>query len=104
MGLIDCVRALTDEQARKDYSVSIAWPFRHALLKENTMNKDQVEGKLKDIGGKIQEGAGKVVGSTEQQAKGLANQAEGKTQEAYGDAKEVVKDAVDQTNRPAPRP
>jgi uncharacterized protein YjbJ (UPF0337 family) len=56
------------------------------------MNKDQVKGKLKDIGGKIQEEVGDIVGSSEQQAKGLANQVEGKTQEKYGDAKEVIKD------------
>lgn len=58
------------------------------------MNKDQVEGKLQDIGGKIQEKAGKVFGSTEQRVKGLANQAEAKTQEKIGDLKEAVKDAT----------
>lgn len=58
------------------------------------MNKDQVNGALKDIGGKIQEETGKLVGSKEQQAKGLANQVEGKTQEKVGDAKEVIKDAL----------
>ena len=57
------------------------------------MNKDQVKGKLKDIGGKIQEEAGDIIGSSEQQAKGLAKQVEGKVQEKYGDAKdEIVKD------------
>lgn len=57
------------------------------------MNKDQVKGKLKDIGGKIQEQAGKAVGSSEQQAKGLSKQVEGKVQEKYGDLKEeIVKD------------
>ncbi len=56
------------------------------------MNKDQVKGKLKDIGGKIQEEVGDVVGSSEQQAKGLAKQVEGKTQEKLGDAKEVIRD------------
>jgi uncharacterized protein YjbJ (UPF0337 family) len=54
------------------------------------MNKDQVDGKLKDIGGVIQEAAGKIVGNPEQQAKGLANQAEGKTQEKIGDLKQAV--------------
>jgi uncharacterized protein YjbJ (UPF0337 family) len=54
------------------------------------MNKDQVKGKLKDIGGKIQEEAGKVVGSSEQQAKGLSKQVEGKVEEKYGDAKEAI--------------
>ena len=59
------------------------------------MNKDQVEGKLQDIGGKLQEEAGKLVGNKEQEAKGLKNQVEGKTQEKYGD----VKDALDDTTR-----
>lgn len=58
------------------------------------MNKDQVNGAMKDLGGKIQEEAGKLVGSKEQQAKGLVNQVEGKTQEKVGDAKEVIKDAL----------
>ena len=58
------------------------------------MNKDQVNGALKDLGGKIQEEAGKLTGSQEQQAKGLMNQVEGKTQEKVGDAKEVIKDAL----------
>ncbi|HEY0489403.1 MAG TPA: CsbD family protein [Telluria sp.] len=58
------------------------------------MNKDQVNGALKDLGGKIQEETGKLTGSKEQQAKGLANQVEGKTQEKVGDAKEVIKDAL----------
>ena len=57
------------------------------------MNKDQVKGKLKNIGGKIQEEVGEVVGSSEQQAKGISKQVEGKVQETYGDAKEeIVKD------------
>ena len=63
-------------------------------LKEITMNKDQIDGKLQDIGGKIQEEAGKLVGNKEQEAKGLKNQIEGKTQEKFGDAKEVIKDSL----------
>jgi uncharacterized protein YjbJ (UPF0337 family) len=62
--------------------------------KEHTMNKDQVEGKLQDIGGKIQEEAGKLVGNKEQEVKGLGNQIEGKAQEKLGDLKEAVKDAT----------
>lgn len=58
------------------------------------MNKDQVDGKLKDIGGKIQEEFGDLIDSPEQEAKGLAKQVEGKTQEKFGDAKEVIKDAT----------
>lgn len=65
---------------------------RVLTMKENIMNKDQVKGKLKDIGGKIQQEVGKAVGSSEQQAKGLSKQAEGKLQKGLGDAKEVAKD------------
>ena len=58
------------------------------------MNKDQVEGKLQDIGGTIQEEAGKLVGNQEQQVKGLKNQVEGKTQEKFGDVKDALNDAT----------
>ncbi|MDB5792089.1 MAG: CsbD family protein [Massilia sp.] len=67
---------------------------RTAAPKESNMNKDQVEGKLQDIGGKLQEEAGKLVGNQEQQVKGLKNQVEGKTQEKYGDAKDALRDAT----------
>jgi uncharacterized protein YjbJ (UPF0337 family) len=64
------------------------------FYQELIMNKDQVNGKLQDIGGKIQEEAGKLVGNPDQQVKGLQNQVEGKTQEKIGDLKEAVKDAI----------
>ncbi len=54
------------------------------------MNKDQVNGKLKDIGGTIQEAAGKIVGNPNQQAKGQAKQVEGKVQEKVGDIEQAV--------------
>ena len=59
---------------------------------DNTMNKDQVKGALKEAEGTIQQGVGKVTGSEKQQAKGLLKQAVGKTQKNYGDAKQDVKD------------
>ncbi|SFD48284.1 CsbD family protein [Massilia yuzhufengensis] len=61
------------------------------------MNKDQVEGKLKDIGGKIQEEFGDAIDSPEQEAKGLAKQVEGKTQKKLGDVREALDDATDGT-------
>ena len=57
------------------------------------MNKDQIEGTVRDIGGKIQEEAGKLVGSKKQQAKGLMNQVKGKLQHEVGNVKEAVEDA-----------
>lgn len=58
------------------------------------MNKNQVNGTVKDLTGKVQEQAGKLVGNKDQQAKGLVKQVEGKSEKALGNAKEVIKDAV----------
>lgn len=59
------------------------------------MNKDQVEGKAKEIGGKVQQRIGEATGSKKQQAKGLGKQIEGKIQKKLGDVKEAVNDAAD---------
>ena len=58
------------------------------------INKDQVEGRVKEAAGKVQQTAGKAVGSTSLQAKGLANQVTGTVQAKYGDAKETIKETV----------
>ena len=52
------------------------------------MNRNQVQGSVKDAAGKIQQKVGKVVGSAGQQAKGMAKQVEGKFQKKVGDAQE----------------
>lgn len=55
------------------------------------MNKDQMQGTIKDAAGKVQRKMGEAVGSEKQQAKGLGKQVEGKVQKAYGDAKDTLK-------------
>ena len=62
------------------------------------MNRDQVKGRMKDIGGKIQEKAGKATGNRSQQAKGLLNQGVGKVQKTVGDAANEVEKS-DRDNR-----
>jgi uncharacterized protein YjbJ (UPF0337 family) len=57
-----------------------------------SINKDQVEGRVKEATGKVQETAGKAVGSTTQQAKGMVNRVGGAAQAAYGDAKHDLKE------------
>ena len=54
------------------------------------MNKDQVEGAVKDVVGKVQQKTGELVGSDKQQVKGLVKQVEGKTQKAVGDIENAV--------------
>lgn len=58
-----------------------------------SVNKDQVEGRVKEAAGKVQEVAGKMVGSKSEQVKGTINKNVGATQAKFGDAKSHVKDS-----------
>jgi uncharacterized protein YjbJ (UPF0337 family) len=60
------------------------------------MNKDQVEGKAKDVAGRVERQVGEWTGSTETQVKGAAKQAEGKVQNAWGNVKDAGEKAADQ--------
>jgi uncharacterized protein YjbJ (UPF0337 family) len=55
------------------------------------MNKDKVEGKVKDIAGRAERQVGEWTGDKEAQVKGAAKQVEGKVQNAWGKAKDAVK-------------
>jgi uncharacterized protein YjbJ (UPF0337 family) len=59
------------------------------------MNKDQVEGKVKDIAGRVERQAGEWTDDPKLQVKGAAKQAEGKVQNTFGKAKDAVKQAAD---------
>jgi uncharacterized protein YjbJ (UPF0337 family) len=59
------------------------------------MNKDQVEGKVRDVAGRIERQAGEWTGDNEKQAHGALKQVEGKVQNALGNAKEAAKKALD---------
>jgi uncharacterized protein YjbJ (UPF0337 family) len=61
------------------------------------MNKDRVEGKLKDVSGRVERQVGEWTGDTEKQVHGAAKQAEGKVQNAWGKAKDAAKEAADTT-------
>jgi uncharacterized protein YjbJ (UPF0337 family) len=58
-----------------------------------SINKDQVEGRVKEAAGKVQETAGHAVGSTKQELKGTVNKAAGAAQAKFGDVKSDLKDA-----------
>lgn len=55
------------------------------------MDKDRVEGKVKDIAGRVERQVGEWTGDKEAQVKGAAKQVEGKVQNAWGQAKDAVK-------------
>lgn len=63
------------------------------------INKDQVEGRLKEAGGKIQEEFGKAVGNTAETIKGKINKNVGAAQAKLGDVTERAKDNVKDANR-----
>jgi uncharacterized protein YjbJ (UPF0337 family) len=65
------------------------------------MNKDRVEGKVKDIAGRVQRQAGEWSGDSEQQVKGTAKQVEGKVQNTWGKGVDAVKDAADRSDSSA---
>jgi uncharacterized protein YjbJ (UPF0337 family) len=54
------------------------------------MNKDQVNGRGKELAGKIEKNVGRAVGSTKTEAKGLAKEIAGKVQKNVGDARNEV--------------
>lgn len=59
------------------------------------INRDQVEGRAKEVGGKVQEEFGKLVGDRTQEAKGVLKQATGAAQAKAGDVAEKIKEAVE---------
>jgi uncharacterized protein YjbJ (UPF0337 family) len=58
------------------------------------MNKNQIEGSVKDVTGKVQQKVGEATGNTNQQVKGVAKQIEGKVQKGVGDVEQVVDDSA----------
>ncbi len=60
------------------------------------INKDQVDGRVKEAAGKIQEVAGRVTGSPGQELKGKVKKTVGAAQAGFGDAKERVRDDAQQ--------
>lgn len=66
------------------------------------MNKDRVEGKVKDVAGRVERQAGEWANDPEMQVKGAAKQAEGKVQNTFGKAKDATKKAVDDATASKP--
>lgn len=58
------------------------------------MNKDQKDGRIKEVKGTVKEVTGRVTGDSKLENKGKVQNAVGKTQAAYGDAKADVSKAL----------
>ena len=57
------------------------------------INKDQVQGRVKEVKGKIKEVAGNLVGNDTLEAKGKVQRLVGETQAKLGDIKQDLKNA-----------
>lgn len=60
------------------------------------MNKDQVQGKVKDVAGRVERQVGEWTGDPEKQVHGAAKQVEGKVQHAVGDVEDAAKKSADE--------
>ncbi len=58
------------------------------------MNKDTIEGSMKETAGKVQKEFGKAVDSPKHQVEGGMKEAEGKTQKTVGHLKDAAKSAT----------
>jgi uncharacterized protein YjbJ (UPF0337 family) len=79
---------------------------RQRQLPEETtvgINKDQVEGRVKEGLGKAQEVAGRVTGSHTQEAKGAIKKNVGAAQAKVGDVTEKVKSSLKDAEKEADR-
>lgn len=55
------------------------------------MDKDRIDGALKNAAGSIKEGAGKLFGDKKLEADGIAEKAEGKVQNTVGGVKDMLR-------------
>lgn len=58
------------------------------------MDKDRIEGPIKEGAGKVEEKWGQVTNDPKTEAEGEGRQAEGKIQEGWGKTKDAVRDVV----------
>jgi len=70
-------------------------PFSGTRYQERvmSMNKDQVDGRIKEVKGKIKEVAGNLVGNETMEVKGKIQKTLGKAQAKFGDVKKDLQDA-----------
>ena len=60
------------------------------------MDKDRVEGKVKDVAGRVERQVGEWTGDPEKQVQGAAKQAEGKVQNTWGKVKDAAKSGINE--------
>jgi uncharacterized protein YjbJ (UPF0337 family) len=59
------------------------------------IDKDRVEGSLKQAGGAVKENVGAAIGDKKMEAEGVAKRTEGKVQNAAGGVKDKAREVLD---------
>jgi uncharacterized protein YjbJ (UPF0337 family) len=59
------------------------------------MNKDEIEGKAKEIKGRVKQGLGDIANDEQLRDEGVADEAEGDVQKGFGTAKRKVGEAIE---------
>lgn len=54
------------------------------------MNKNQIEGSIKDVMGQVQQRVGQATGNTKLRVKGVAKEIAGKVEKRVGDVKQAL--------------
>jgi len=60
------------------------------------MNKDELEGKAKEIKGRVKQGVGDLTDDEKLKNEGVADEAEGDVQKGFGKARRKVGEAVEE--------
>ena len=68
------------------------------------MNKDRIEGKVKDVAGRVERQAGEWTDDPKKQVEGAAKQVEGKLQNTVGELKDLARKASDDIKSPTKPP
>ena len=88
--LVGCERV-----AQPDQSIDRQLGVRHPHLVTNgdvIMDKDRIQGSLKQVVGRIKEAVGKAAGDEKTEADGKAEKAAGKLQNAVGSMKDAARE------------
>ncbi len=63
------------------------------------MDKDRIEGKIKDIKGRVERQVGEWTGDKDAQVEGAKEQVKGKMQNAFGKIKDAGREAADKIDQ-----
>jgi uncharacterized protein YjbJ (UPF0337 family) len=67
------------------------------------MNRDQIEGKAKELKGRIKQGAGDVMDDEKLKDEGVADEAEGEVQKGFGNIRDKVGKVIEEVGEKVKR-